>query len=593
MKNERLFPFERNKYFYGKLLTVRDLQLEQKYVNDKRRLINRLLHGAGIVCGLNVVYVDDQTISVENGMALDYGGREIVVDKPIIKKLPMIEGFDKITDQTSAYLCIAYDEEEKEPVHSIANSSMNYEEVGEFNRYKEGYSLYLNPKEPNIEDLSLKRIVEEEVIIYKDRNVTIKHLTPRFANPLEEMQMLVCVEKHGEVKNIEFRYDVELEHFTTKNGEKFLRIEFNEKNLGDKEYYEIPYILKANNVKQVKGTIKFNPDTFRMTLGDTNYYTEFSKINTVEIITEDIKDKVIERYYQLNMDELVECTDKQEIILAKIDFIKEGSHYIIQRVVNNPLNQYILNTELKHILEDLKDKELVTHAIKDSGKKAASDHIHSSETNPLQTGLNMASGTAKIDFGIEPKYKKIYYSDEIVHGLGIGDANIQTAIEVVGEDTASIENEKLIFGDKELFKELDTLPVIPKVNIGVIAYPKKGTFRIGVQLQETTDVTEINIKWWAYKKVLSTEDIEKKEIEVIINPDVANVTCRSKVNFTATVKGTDNQECIWKLNEEKAGSIDQNGVFIAGNVPGVYEIIAESKEDSTKQASAFVVIEED
>ena len=35
MKNMKYFPFERNKYFYGKLLTVDDFETEQRYMNDK------------------------------------------------------------------------------------------------------------------------------------------------------------------------------------------------------------------------------------------------------------------------------------------------------------------------------------------------------------------------------------------------------------------------------------------------------------------------------------------------------------------------------------------------------------------------------
>ena len=55
MKNLKCFPFERNRYFYGKLLSVEDFETEQKYFNDKRRTINRFLFGSGVVCGLNVV----------------------------------------------------------------------------------------------------------------------------------------------------------------------------------------------------------------------------------------------------------------------------------------------------------------------------------------------------------------------------------------------------------------------------------------------------------------------------------------------------------------------------------------------------------
>ena len=94
MKNLKYFPFARSRYFYGKLLTVDDFETEQKYMNDKRRMINRFLHGSGVVCGMHVVRVDDRTISVEMGLALDFAGREIVVDAPIIRKLDMIDGYD-------------------------------------------------------------------------------------------------------------------------------------------------------------------------------------------------------------------------------------------------------------------------------------------------------------------------------------------------------------------------------------------------------------------------------------------------------------------------------------------------------------------
>jgi len=51
MNNSNFFPLERNRYFYGKMLTARDFETEQRYFNNKRRLLNRTLYGAGVVCG--------------------------------------------------------------------------------------------------------------------------------------------------------------------------------------------------------------------------------------------------------------------------------------------------------------------------------------------------------------------------------------------------------------------------------------------------------------------------------------------------------------------------------------------------------------
>lgn len=85
MKNNQLLPFERNRYYAGKLLTSADFEAEQLYMNNKRRFLNRVLFGSGIVCGLNVVNLDDLSILVESGVAIDGAGREIVVESTVIK----------------------------------------------------------------------------------------------------------------------------------------------------------------------------------------------------------------------------------------------------------------------------------------------------------------------------------------------------------------------------------------------------------------------------------------------------------------------------------------------------------------------------
>jgi hypothetical protein len=38
----------RNRYFYGKLLDVHQLEMEQEYFNAKRQLLNRLVTGPGV-----------------------------------------------------------------------------------------------------------------------------------------------------------------------------------------------------------------------------------------------------------------------------------------------------------------------------------------------------------------------------------------------------------------------------------------------------------------------------------------------------------------------------------------------------------------
>ena len=70
----------RNRYFHGKLLDVYHFELESDYMNAKRHLLNRLVSGYGVVCGLDVkCEPDDRHVVVEPGVAIDKWGREIVV----------------------------------------------------------------------------------------------------------------------------------------------------------------------------------------------------------------------------------------------------------------------------------------------------------------------------------------------------------------------------------------------------------------------------------------------------------------------------------------------------------------------------------
>lgn len=80
MERSDLKAFERNLYFYGKLLDAYNFELETAYHSAKRWLLNRLVLGHGVVCGLNVEPGDDPfSIVITPGLGIDKWGREIVV----------------------------------------------------------------------------------------------------------------------------------------------------------------------------------------------------------------------------------------------------------------------------------------------------------------------------------------------------------------------------------------------------------------------------------------------------------------------------------------------------------------------------------
>jgi len=141
--------FERNSYFYGKQFTVRDLLQEQSYFNDKRYLINRMVLGWGVVCGLDVSWdPKSRKVRVKQGLALDCCGREILVceDKSL--------SFNKEDDdyclqhdqrpEGKFVLCLEYDECHSEPI-DLPPAGCDEKSKREYNRIRESYKLRLKP----------------------------------------------------------------------------------------------------------------------------------------------------------------------------------------------------------------------------------------------------------------------------------------------------------------------------------------------------------------------------------------------------------------------------------------------------------------
>jgi len=117
----------RNRYFWGKLLDAEHLELEQRYNNEKRWLLNRHAHGTGVLCGLDVEPASENRLWIRPGVALDGLGREIVVPESFC-----IEDPTQPTDACgepdgapvrdgSVWICLAYHECDIEPVRALVD----------------------------------------------------------------------------------------------------------------------------------------------------------------------------------------------------------------------------------------------------------------------------------------------------------------------------------------------------------------------------------------------------------------------------------------------------------------------------------------
>ena len=173
--NMDFFPLERNRYFYGKLLTVRDFEIEQKYTRNSSQLMHRLVYGAGVVCGLGVSASDDSTLLIESGMAIDYLGRMVTVEEPLLRKLAMIDGQEDLKGKESAYLCLEYQETNREPVNAVGAASG---ESRQYNITREGSHLFLTSQEPDYRALLEASGKENVSVLYTSDELSLVLAVP-------------------------------------------------------------------------------------------------------------------------------------------------------------------------------------------------------------------------------------------------------------------------------------------------------------------------------------------------------------------------------------------------------------------------------
>lgn len=576
MKKINFFPFERNRYFYGKHLTVNDFVLEQEYMNNKRRFINRYLHGTGVICGLDVIAIDEKTISIEAGACIDFAGREIVVDTPIIKKLSSIDGFDVDNDNTSLYLCINYNEKEVETVYSVTGVNSSNQSL-EYNKYLEDYSLTLTSQEPNIEINTIESFYINNKVVYKDDLFTIKQHIPLFTNSNDVLNMEIIVERNNNsIENITFNYELKLTCLTY-NGSDVLTISFDETKYKKSQRYVIPIQLKVSNIKDDYALIEnVSLNIIKSDNSVENCNITISKTK-VKVINGNIENEIIKDYYSKSMEKINKYISYQpSIYLAKIDLIKSGNTYFIENIKSIPFNQYIFSGQISNIMNNL-----ILGKLEDYKKNSNNlePYENKEEKNNFFNKNNYAisNGEEIIQLNSYGKFGQKFFSNPIAHNLGLGVVNIS-----LGSACEVSDNSPIIYGSSEIFDTSVKCETAVKLDVNT------GTFVIGIRLLDNITTDKIKITWTAIK-VKEVED-ENHSHKIFIQPAVADLSVMQTCYFTASFKNINDNRVIWSIKEPNGGTINSNGMYTAPNTPGIYEIIAQSVAYPSVKTSVYAII---
>ena len=577
MKNLKYFPFERSRYFYGKLLTVNDFETEQKYMNDKRRMVNRFLHGSGVVCGMNVVRVDDRTVSVEMGLALDFG-REIVVDTPVIRKLDMIEGYDDTAAEDGyLYLCIEYAEREIEPVHSIAGAGAHDTGEVENNKYAEGYRLFFTTQEPESEGFTVENYYQDTKTVYWGNGIRIKQSLRRFISSGQPAVLSVTVENMGQQQPFAFDYDLALTCLLSEGQEK-LHVRFDEKEFPKAGRYRLDFPLTALDVKDAEGGAQVVSDSLKLLVGGKPVTAAAAGGCACRVSAGSADRAMIGQYYRTAMEDIVRNTYQQSIYLAKIALIKAGPSCYIEAVENMPFRQYVFNGTLAAAMNDITldslDQLRRTRSGGETGRPA--------QSAPAAAAVRTVNaGSVVIKLGIGGAEGQRFFSEEIPHGLGLGPVHVNLAMGWdVGDDVP------IICGSPEIFDEQGGEV---KGELAAKVNPASGTFVIGLRLIAATSAWQARVYWTAYRDARESV-LDREQRRLFLRPDVCELEVRGTQYFQAIFENVSDQRVKWSVKEPQGGEINENGMYTAPNTAGVYEVVAESAAHPELRASTYVVV---
>lgn len=78
------------------------------------------------------------------------------------------------------------------------------------------------------------------------------------------------------------------------------------------------------------------------------------------------------------------------------------------------------------------------------------------------------------------------------------------------------------------------------------------------------------------------------EFSLTLSPTEIQLQTATTYGFACTVTGATDKTCTWKVTEAAGGTVTDAGVYTAPTVAGVYHLVATSKADTTKSATATI-----
>ena len=593
---DKYYPFVKNRYYYGKLLTTSDLEAEQGYINGKRRFINKTIFGQGKICGLKVYPVSENTVMVESGFAIDEAGREIIVDKSEIKKLASIDGFDEVKSD-KMLLTIKYNESFSQPVYSITKNNNGQEY--EYNRINEGYKLMLK----EYEDLQDVLNIEDELIynkeIYNDGNYKVVIKMPTLASTNSGFKFVTLIEKLSDIEDeISVKYTISTPRFVKDDNSETALIDMKNVNIDKGKFILNECWVTPNNMSfQDKTTFMIKKEDIEIAIGNKQVSINENILFPINVYDNDPIELVKTKVKNEPLEEIMQRGLNKDIVIAIISIVRTGANYIIQDVSTPIESKYSPQMPsqtpfIEKILNYFKDDDKKIFA-QEPVKIIEKDDKNADMDFKRRISTVVSSGVFELPLGLNVKANKAILSDEIMHNLGPGDVCVNVGFEFITSEAEKKDSfiKKIIFGDPEIFKEHGI--VMPSVTTAVQVICEKGAFVVGVKFAQATNLVSVKVRWFAYKKadhVLDALDYSTEDRGIYVKQDTIKLI-PNEVHFIEIGFRNINPTAVrYEVVDKDGGEIDENGVYTAPNKDGVYEIKISCINEPSMYTFAYAIV---
>ena len=573
MNNSQLTPFERNRYYAGKMLTSADFQAEQTYFNNKRRFANSLLYGSGIICGLGVFSLDDLSVLIESGVAIDGMGREVVIDSSVVKKLSAVDGFDTLRTNNVS-LCLRYKEDEVHTVYSVNRSDPDKEY--EYNRISESYQIFLMDTEDIPETFEMETEFLTRGILLNNENFQVEFIMPATVSRGRIVKAVLHVEKLSDAEvSLSYNGTLQVPAFSDPDGFHEIEIELEDIKLSRGETYDREYWMTTMEVATLETNIilksgsvqAFENEKVIPVPSNLSMKIQLSDIKPRELVNREIGRMNLEMKSVGSMSDFLRLAD---LVLVRTD-----SAYIIEQVNESQAKKYISAPA-----QDMLRSEYMEYFRKDADIRRVAGPVAAAEpVKPLALSNRdipeVETGILEIPLSENVRRGDICYSGEIMHGLGRGNVYVDVGYEHIREDEALGEAsmKSTIYGNPALFASEQRNVV--EVETAVRVLNDKGSFIVAIRLLQNVDFLVLTFRWVAIKFPAGNElGIEDDYSGKSIAAETPTITMGTKESHFFGVRYINLDPCsiTYELTEANSGEITADGIYTAPAKEGVYEI---------------------